>query len=239
MNRFKTWARRLLDNQVVREEWVASNLGALPAGARILDAGCGCQQYRKYCSHLDYVSQDFAHFEVDEKSSMAGRTEKYAYGKIDLVSDIWNIPAPDASFDAILCTEVFEHIPFPNEALKELGRLLKPGGVLLLTAPFACLRHMDPYFHYSGFSDRWYEFMLPRSGLNVESLTPVGNYYSWIMVEIARSWFTSRGASRLVSPFLLFPAFVFYYLKARHADRAARDTLCMGYHVIARRLPAS
>lgn len=231
----KIWVRSLLDNQVAREKWVAHNLALLPAGAQILDAGCGSQQYRKYCRHLDYVSQDFSQFDVDEKASMTGRTDKYVYGKIDLVSDIWKIPAPDASFDAILCTEVFEHIPFPNETVQEFSRLLRPGGTLLLTAPFACLRHMDPYFHYTGFSDRWYAFMLPRHGFEIVTLETVGDYYSWIMVETVRSWRQSRGLGRLLSGTLLFPAFLFYYAKSRKPTQAAQDSLCMGYHVVARR----
>jgi len=234
----KRWARKLLDNQVEREAWVARSLAALPAGTRLLDAGCGSQQYRQYCAHLDYVSQDFAQFEVDQKASLTGRTEKYVYGKIDLVSNIWEIPAPDASFDAILCTEVIEHIPFPNETLAEFGRLMKPGGTLLLTAPFACLRHMDPYFHYTGFSDRWYEFFLPKSGFEPVSLSPVGNYYSWIMVELFRTAWQARRGGRFVTGLLLLPAFLFYYAKSRCPSKAAQDTLCMGYHVIARKSAA-
>lgn len=239
MTGFKAWARRLLDNQVEREEWVARNIAQLSAGTRLLDAGCGSQQYRKYCGHLDYVSQDFAQFEVDEKASLTGRTEKYVYGKIDLVSDIWNVPAPDAAFDAILCTEVLEHIPFPNETVAEFGRLLKPGGTLLLTAPFACLRHMDPYFHYSGFSDRWYEFFLARNGFDIVSLQPVGDYHSWIMVELFRTAWQARGLKRLATGLLLFPSFLFYYAKSRKPSRAAQDTLCMGYHVVARKRTAN
>ena len=55
--------------------------------------------------------------------------------RIDLFSDITAIPAPDASFDAILCSEVLEHVPEPTHALNEYARLLKPGGGIILTAP--------------------------------------------------------------------------------------------------------
>jgi SAM-dependent methyltransferase len=76
----------------------------------------------------------------------------------------------------ILCTEVFEHIPYPIETLKEFSRLLKKDGKLLLTAPSNCLRHMDPYFFYSGFSDRWYEKFLNDNGFELESIEAVGDY---------------------------------------------------------------
>src|SRR5674476_1266665 len=64
------------------------------------------------------------------------QTKGWDTTRIDLVSDITAIPAPDASFDAILCSEVLEHVPEPTHALDEFTRLLKPGGVLILTAPF-------------------------------------------------------------------------------------------------------
>jgi len=64
---------------------------------------------------------------------------------VDVISDITSIPLPDASFDACLCTEVLEHLPHPIEALRELARLLRPGGRLILTAPFCSLTHFSPH----------------------------------------------------------------------------------------------
>ncbi len=81
--------------------------------------------------------------------------------KLDIVSDITSIPLPDASVDAIMCTEVFEHIPDPIAAVKEFGRLVKPGGYLLITAPFASLTHFAPYHFASGLSRFFYEKHLP------------------------------------------------------------------------------
>ena len=44
--------------------------------------------------------------------------------RIDLFSDITAIPAPDASCEAILCSEVLKHVPEPNHAVDEFARLL-------------------------------------------------------------------------------------------------------------------
>ena len=117
----------------------------------------------------------------------AGGKEGYKYGQLDYVGDIWDINKKDNTFDAILCTEVFEHIPYPIKTIKEFSRLLKKDGKLILTAPSNCLRHMDPYFFYSGFSDRWYEKVLKENGLKIELLNAVGDYYSWLMLEMART----------------------------------------------------
>ncbi len=122
-----------------------------------------------------------------------------------------------------------EHIPFPIEAIKEFSRLLKGGGVLILTAPSNCLRHMDPYFFYSGFSDRWYRKILCDCGFTIEAIEPVGDYYSWLAVEVART----AMAHSVLAKILLLPAF--FYFRSKKKTAISINTLCMGYHVVARR----
>ena len=78
-------------------------------------------------AHLEYVSQDFGQY--DGKGDDKGlQTKKWDNTKLDIVSDITDIPVPDSSFDAIMCIEVFEHIPYPISALEEFSRILKRGG---------------------------------------------------------------------------------------------------------------
>lgn len=221
---------RDLNNSFQRDEFVRAQLAAIEPGSKILDAGCGTQRYRPACAHLDYRSQDFAQYVTDEQRTLLGSPADFVYGNLDYVGDIWNIAEADASFDAVLCTEVFEHIPFPIETLREFGRLLKPGGKLIVTAPSNCLRHMDPYYFYAGFSDRWYERMLPEAGFRLVSIDPVGDYYRWLAVEAAR---TAMSHS-MIAKVLLAPAFFYYYGKQR--TRESFSTLCMGYHVVATRV---
>jgi SAM-dependent methyltransferase len=53
----------------------------------------------------------------------------------DVKADICNLPFEDASFDWILCNHVLEHIPDDTQAMQELYRILKPGGVAVLQIP--------------------------------------------------------------------------------------------------------
>ena len=202
----------------------------------MLDAGCGSQQFRKFCEHLDYKAQDFGEYVSDDKLMLGaedgglGSVSGYQYGKLDYLGDIWDVDETDAAFDAILCTEVFEHIPYPIETIVEFARLLKPKGKLILTAPNACLRHMDPYFFYTGFSDRWYEKFLNDNGFVIEEIIPVGDYYSWLAVEMARTGM-SHG---LIAKIAVLPAFVYFMCKNK--TKLSVNTLCMGYHVLARKI---
>ena len=229
-----SYIRKKLNNQYERDDFVVHQLNELRAGSVILDAGCGSQRYRPYCGHLKYKSQDFGQYTTDVKAMIGtkgiGGEEGYLYGQLDYVGNIWNVNEKDGEFDAILCTEVLEHIPYPNETVKEFSRLLKNNGTLILTAPSNCLRHMDPYFFYSGFSDRWYETLLGQHGFKIEILDPVGDYYRWVAAEVAR---TAR-VNSILAKLLLLPTFIYYLSKTK--TPISTDTLCMGYHVVARKV---
>jgi SAM-dependent methyltransferase len=215
------------DNQVARDKFVISALKEIPAGKVLLDAGSGSQGYRKYCNHLDYKTQDFKQFSVDEMPSFAGNKEKYHYGKMDYIGNIWDIAEKDETFDVILCTEVFEHIPYPIETIKEFHRLLKIGGKLILTAPSNSPRHMDPYYFYTGFSNRWYETILTKNRFKINQINQYGDYYSWMRREM----YDVLLRANLFTVFFLFPAFVYFSLKNKTPESMA--TMCEGYYIIA------
>eukprot|EP00439_Symbiodinium_sp_Y106_P065633 s33_g10.t1 len=76
------------------------------------------------------MSKDAMHYNGTE--GIAGSVFLQGYGQIDVVSDIGSIPLPDESFDLVICTDVLEHVLNPKRAMHEMGRLLKPGGMVLL-----------------------------------------------------------------------------------------------------------
>lgn len=173
------------DNDFSREKWVKEKLVAIPSGFRILDAGAGDQHHKEFCSHLEYVSQDIGQYNGsgDGKGLQTGN---YEFGKLDIISDIVNIPEEDNSFDVILCTEVIEHVPNPEEVIKELSRLLKAEGKLLLTAPFCSLTHFSPNHYITGFNRYWYEAILPKYNLKIKSSETYGDYFKYLSQEVHR-----------------------------------------------------
>lgn len=174
-----------LNNVKNREDWLKKTLKDIPSKSSILDAGAGELQYKKFCNHLKYTSQDFAQY-TGEGDGGSLQTGEWDNSKLDIVSDITNIPVQDSSFDAIMCVEVFEHIPKPIEAISEFYRILKKDGTLIITAPFAALTHFSPYFFYNGFSQYFYNKILNEIGFEVEEINFNGNYFEYIAQELYR-----------------------------------------------------
>ena len=226
-------------NEAPREAWLQETLAKIPDGARLLDAGAGEQRHKKYCGHLQYVAQDFAQY--DGKGDAIGlQTGSWDQSQLDIVGDIAAIPESDQSFDAILCVEVFEHIPHPIEALKEFARLLKPDGRLILTAPFCSMTHFAPYHFYTGFSRYFYQHYLPLYGFEIVEMQMSGNYFEYLaqeirrLPEIATRYADRRSRSpqsillRLASRLLLGALQAF-----TDADQGSSELLCYGLHVLA------
>jgi SAM-dependent methyltransferase len=61
--------------------------------------------------------------------------EANPYGVADVVSDEF-LPFEDSSFDLVTCFEAFQYVTDPNQGVREIGRVLRPGGTALLTVPF-------------------------------------------------------------------------------------------------------
>jgi ubiquinone/menaquinone biosynthesis C-methylase UbiE len=219
-------------NEENRQVWLKRTLSNLPQGARILDAGAGELLKKPLCAHLLYVSQDFCQYE-GKGNGKGLQTGKWDTSGIDFVCDITTIPEPDASFDAILCSEVLEHIPDPTKALDEFARLLKPGGTLILTAPFASLTHFAPYHYCSGFNRYWYEHHLNIRGLRIEELTPNGDWFAYCQQEIMRLGSKARQYGDWSWPFAYaLGTLGMLYFKVR-SDKRADDLACFGWQCVA------
>jgi ubiquinone/menaquinone biosynthesis C-methylase UbiE len=223
---------KVKDNEVSRKKWVANNLESLEKGLKLLDAGCGSQRYRKYCNHLDYKSQDFAQYDgVGDGSGLQNKDWKY--GDLDYIGNIWDIQEKDNSFDAILCTEVLEHIPYPNETIKEFSRLLNQDGVLIITAPFASLPHMTPHYYYSGFYKQWYINIAKENNMKVTEMVENGNSYDFVAQELNRlpDYSKNKVIRFLLKVYFRFSTILLLNFLSKK-DTKSQEFLTFGYHVI-------
>jgi SAM-dependent methyltransferase len=163
-----------------RDRFVFDYIKNLPAGTKVLDVGAGPCPYKKYLEHCDYTSHDFCQLDDDAQRNGEG------YGKIDIVSDIVDMPLPSGSFDFILCTEVLEHVPDAIGAIREMSRLLKPGGRILITTPLCSFLHQEPFHFYGGFTPFFYEKHLADNGLTDINCEFNQRYFSFITFDLVR-----------------------------------------------------
>lgn len=228
-----------LHNERVRREWLGRVLADIPAGHKILDAGAGECQFKPLCGHLEYTSQDFSQYD-GVGSSVGLQTGVWDTSKIDVVSDISDIPLPTASFDVIMCTEVLEHVPSPVAALTEFGRLLKLGGLLILTAPYCSLTHFAPYHFSSGFNRFFYRHHLDSLGFDITELSSNGNFFEYLAQEVRRVESVAAkyaGSTGLVKAERKSIEEVLTLLeKYSSVDNGSDELLCFGFHVLARKV---
>jgi ubiquinone/menaquinone biosynthesis C-methylase UbiE len=225
-------------NGKVREDWLEATLKNLPEGSTILDAGAGEGKYKAFCSHLNYFSQDIA--EYDGLGDGKGiHTKKRDYSKLDFISDITEMPIEDNHFDSVMCVEVIEHVPDPLKAIKEIHRVLKVGGTLVLTAPFNSLTHYAPFHYSTGFSRYFYEFNLPKLGFELIEIQPNGNYFEYMAQEIRRLKTTSETYSNTKLNFitkLSIYSILNFLNTLSDKDRGSSDLQCFGYQIVCKKL---
>jgi 2-polyprenyl-3-methyl-5-hydroxy-6-metoxy-1,4-benzoquinol methylase len=97
-------------------------------GLRVLDVGCGDRPYER----LLQGATEIVGFDVP------GNPHADLHGSIDA------IPVEDASFDLVLCLQVLEHVADPAAAVRELRRVVKPGGRVLLSTHGVYPYHPNP-----------------------------------------------------------------------------------------------
>lgn len=114
-------------------------LDFLKPGSRFLDAGCGVTPLAHVFAARGVAAQgcDFREEVIDHLNRL--HLEEVYQSKVDLsAEDLSRLSYADETFDAIACVSVLEHIPSPQDqaAVKEMLRVLKPGGWLVLTVDY-------------------------------------------------------------------------------------------------------
>lgn len=225
-------------NEVSRVRWLEQTLKAVPAGWRILDAGAGELRFAPLCRHLNYVSQDFAQYD-GSGDGVGLQCGTWDQSRLDIVCDIASIPEPDDSFDAVMCVEVLEHIPNPLAALDEFARLIRPGGLLILTAPFVSFTHMAPFHFCTGFSRYFHQRQLEERGFEIVELQANGNYFEFLAQEVRRL----RGVARRYAEAELTDeesasvhAMLTILQRLSASDGGSAELLNFGYHALARKI---
>ncbi|MDX6728163.1 MAG: hypothetical protein QOK49_2968 [Baekduia sp.] len=148
----------------------------LTDGARILDAGCGSGRtldeladYGRVCG-IDLSEESFA--------ATAARGHEVVLAPVE------ELPFLAETFDLITCLDVLEHTADDLRSLRELRRVLRPGGALVLTVP-AYPRlwsvHDEVNLHYRRYTRRSLRAAATRSGWAVQAST----HFNSVLVPVA------------------------------------------------------
>jgi SAM-dependent methyltransferase len=148
------------------------------ARGRLLDVGCGDKPYEAWFS--EYVDAYIGIEHVDTFAATAAGQRSRA----DVVYGGGRLPFRDGAFDTVLNVQVLEHTPRPAELVAEMSRVLAPGGLLILTAPFQFRLHEQPhdYFRYSphGLAE-----LCAEAGLEIVETVQQGSLWSVLGHKLA------------------------------------------------------
>ncbi len=117
----------------------------------VLDLGCGNKPFRRlFPMGINYIGIDFS-----SKTSA------------DILHDLrGGIPIANSSADIVILSEALEHLPDPFHILSEVERILKPGGYLFISTPFALPIHGRPYDFFR-FTEYFYRGLEKQYGLRL------------------------------------------------------------------------
>lgn len=140
---------------------------------KTLDLGAGLAKYRQI---------------IQSKATEYITFDKKPGKNIDVVGDALNLPFSNHTFDTLISTQVLEHIEKPWIMVKEIYRVLKPGGICILTAPFLTPYHPDPndFFRYT---KEGLESLFKNEGFEIIECSSYGQLFTVFSEFVRFSWF--------------------------------------------------
>lgn len=134
------------------------------ASGIMADIGCGMKPYQ--CIFTPYTTR---HIGVDLAPS------GHKTSTVDVIGSAYDTNLQELSCDVVLCTEVLEHLEEPLTAVKEMNRILKPKGIVILTAPFFWHIHEAPkdFYRYSEYGLR---YLFEQGGFEILEIRPLTGY---------------------------------------------------------------
>jgi len=137
---------------------------------KVLDAGCGHAPYleiiKKFSTQIVLLDYNLSHNEQA------------------ICADVQHLPLLNNSMDSILSIHVLEHVANPFEAMKEAGRVLNSGGILLLSVPHLSRLHELPH-DYFRFTEYSLKQLAEISGFEVLEIVPTGGLWCFLEHQVS------------------------------------------------------
>lgn len=161
------------------DEFYSRHVPTLPAGSRVLDLGGNKVRKR---GEFDIGRYDLR--VVYANLSTAKRP--------DVQSDAAHLPLKQKCFDAVICSELLEHVADPLAVLRELHHVLRSQGIVLACVPFLHHMHGDPH-DYGRYTDHYLRENLAKIGFGNIVIERQGLFWS-VIVDMLRglAWHNAK-----------------------------------------------
>lgn len=165
----------------------------------VLDFGCGSKPYEALFSHAtEYVGVD-----------LEGTGHNHSDSRVDVFYDGRSLPFSDGQFDAVVSFEVFEHVFNLPEMVKEIHRVTKDSGKLLISIPFAWGEHEIPY-DYARYTSFGISDLLEKCGYETIDVRKTTTFFCAV-IQMLISYLThiaprNRLFRHAFQLFLIFPS---------------------------------
>jgi len=194
---------------------------------RLLDLGCG--KVPLYEAYKAFVSENIC---ADWENSL--HKNEYLDTTIDLnLNKILDFH--DAEFDTIILSDVLEHLRYPETILKEMYRIIKDKGKILINVPFYYWLHEEPddYFRYTSYA---LESILKESGFEIKELNALGGAPEVLADISAKNIQALPYIGKIIS--ISIQSITWYFVKTRLGKKISKLTsrkFPIGYYLIAQK----
>lgn len=137
----------------------------LPDNALVLDAGAGESQHAPAFRRQRYIGVDLG---IGDAA--------WNYGSLSAMADLLALPFGDQRFDAAISIVTLEHVTDPQQVLREMARVLKPGAQVLIVVPHEWEVHQSPHDFFR-YTRHGLQLLLTRAGLADLEIQPVGGFF--------------------------------------------------------------
>nr|WP_129730477.1 class I SAM-dependent methyltransferase [Parabacteroides goldsteinii] len=191
----------------------------------IFDIGCGNKPFEDYIRKLTNNNSLSSYVGCDVVQS--------SNNKVDIICEAADIPIVSSKYDVVICTQVIEHVFNHSKVFEEAYRILKPGGIFIVSSNFIWEMHEVPY-DYFRFTKYGFRSLLVNSGFEIVEERANGGKWavlgqlllqiSWIMHDPTSALLKRKLKTLLRRAMLIFCNWFFPFLDDRHKD-SSRYTL--------------
>lgn len=181
----------------------------------VYDIGCGPNPFSKKLK-----AKVKEHVGVDIEDGF------YESGAIDLVGSAYDVPVDDKIADAVISSQVIEHLDQPNKAITETSRILKDGGLFLCSFPFLYPIHADPH-DFTRYTEFYMEKVLKENGMEITHQKKIGGF--WYVIGMYWGIYLQTFDRGILSKIKLVKAFSWlsrwFFMQMQSLERAVLKLL--------------